>query len=165
MIVRVSIPLGFPYQGVPPMSRRFLLIGLAIVAVAMLLSASSAQAGLFGRLGGCCEPACCEPAACEPVECCDPCAKPKRCGLFGGLFARCKANACCEPAACEPVECCEPAACEPVECCEPAACEPECFDPCCKPKRCGGRLRGLFARCKATACCEPETCEPAGCCN
>ena len=79
------------------MNRRILFLGLAAVAVAVLVGSSNAQAGLFAGLAtckpACCEPACCEPATCEPATCepatCEPatCA-PKTCRPKCGLFAR-----------------------------------------------------------------------------
>ena len=167
---------------VSPCSRRITmkrLILSLLVAVAVLVSTASAQAGMFGRLHvlrGCdpcgpvaCEPctppACepCTPPACDPCEpaCYDnPCARgPFRPfgGFFLGLRSRLALKGCgpCEP--CGPPECepCAPPACDP--------CEPVCVDPCGKgPFRpFGGFFANAWARWRVKGCntgCDP--CEP-----
>lgn len=127
-----------------------LKVVMLLTVVAVLASASSADAGLFGcKKKKCCKPVCCEPApepCCEPAP--EPCCAPE--------------PVCCEPApVCEPAPapCCEPApvcAPEPV-CCEPApvCCEPA---PCCEPCKKPGLFARLIAKCKAkraARCCDP----------
>ena len=153
----------------------------ALTALIVFAAASTAEAGIFGRLSvvwnGCnpCEPVACQP--CEPIACnpcdvvaCDPCAvacdfgaRPVR--PFGGFFANAKARLAtvrCAPVGCEP---CEPVACEPV------ACDP--CDPCatgCAPVRApfGGFFRNLFTpRGCVVSCdpCEPVACDPCAACR
>lgn len=112
---------------------------LAIVAV--LATANSADAGLFGCLKKkCCEPVCCEP---EPV-CCEPAPEP-----------------CCEPVVVE-APCCEPA---PAPCCEPepVCCEPApvCCEPCPPKKGFFARLMEKCAARRAAKCCPCPP--PCGC--
>lgn len=139
-----------------PMRRLFL--SLAALAVLVLFSVQSAEAGLFGR--GCCaeEKSCCaaEPTCCpaEPTCCdADPCCK-KRVGLLDRLLSR----RCCKPA-CE-TSCGAP---EPT-CCpaEPTCCEEE--TSCCKRPRLLDLLRAR--RCNKSSCCEETSCcspEPSCC--
>jgi hypothetical protein len=167
------------------MKHNFLLSALA--AIVIFAAATTAEAGIFGRLStvwnGCnpceqvaaCQP--CEPiaeVACNPcdVVACDPCASD--CGLrpfrpLGGLFVNLKAKLatpCCATE-CNPCEAVAAQPCEPV--CDPCAAD-------CDP--CGSHMfspfGGLFANlgaklgspCGAAGCeaCEP-VCEPCASCK
>jgi hypothetical protein len=160
------------------MKRHLILSLLAAVAI-LLVSTSSAEAGMFGRLhvfkGGCapCEPVACEPCKpvcepCKPVcEPCDPCCDngcrgPVR--PFGGFFSGLKSKLAvkhCSP--CEPCEPCQP--CEKIcKSCEPSCCEPACGD-CCghaplRPFK--GFFANAWARWQTRGCnsCGCEPCEP-----
>ena len=146
------------------MNRRIVLPVLALSAVALLASASSAEARLFGRLGkaSCCEPAVCAPVVYE-VGCYDPCARP---GLLARLCARLAARRACAPVCVDP--CCAPAVCDvPVAVCKPvvpvcepvvSACEPVCCPPVCRRPGLCERIR---ARRAARKWCAPVSCCPA----
>ncbi len=149
-------PLDF-CLGVPSMKFRIALPAILFAGL-FALTASQAEARLFG--GGCCEPSCCapEPSCCAPVEpsCCAPepsCCAPKlrhRCRLFHRLH-------CCKPV-CEPTCCApEPTCCAPVE---PSCCAPE--PSCCAPKCCRHRHRVRICkpRCHRKRCCV-SACEPS----
>lgn len=163
------------------------IVALLALAASFALAPSNANAGLFGRGGGCdsccdVEPSCgCEIApscGCEVVDpCCDPCGG-KRMGLFAKLRARKAASSCCDPCAAPTCGCemAAPSCCAPAPtCCAPApscGCEiaPSCgceVDPCCDPcakKKRGGFLKGLFAKCKKKdSCCDPCAAPTCGC--
>ena len=156
-----------------------------LTAIIVFAAATTAEAGIFGRLSvvwnGCnpCEAvACmpCEPIACNPCDAiaCDPCADVcspcDPCGSFGrpvfrpfgGFFANLGARFSavnCGPASCDP---CEPVACNP---CEAIACDP--CEPICGPfsgrpvfRPFGGFFANLGARLSATSACCAVSCDP-----
>ena len=139
------------------MNRRIVLPVLALSAVALLASASSAEARLFGRWA---KGSCCEPVVCAPVVYDVGCYAPCRPGLLDRLRARLAARRCCPPTCIDP--CCAPAPCTPVEVCKPvevcepvAVCEPVCCEPiCCRPRL----IDRLRARLHARHCCPPVSC-------
>ena len=140
------------------MNRRIVLPVLALSAVALFASASSAEARLFHRWA---RNSCCQPVVCAPVvyeACCDPCWDPcARPGLLSRLHARLHARHCCPPVCADP--CFAPAPCTPVQACEPVAvcepvCPPVCYDPCCRPRL----IDRLRARLHARHCCPPVSC-------
>ena len=162
---------------------RFKIVAPAL-ALAVVLLASYANAGLFSHgCSSCCEPACGAPAVswgscCAPEpSCCEPCCSGHGVGLLARLkshFARhhhggCSEPACgCEPECGAPDDCCEPACGAPAE--EPSCgCETSCCDPCGR-RHLGGLLGKLFHKHRGCGndCCEPacgapadDCCEPA----